>query len=97
LEQFTDRNAYKLPDYHRLDLSVTLTGKKYNRKGEERKFRDSWVFSVYNVYNRLNAFTIYTDKRRDDEGRVIGEGKELVAKKVTLFGILPSVTYNFRF
>ena len=58
---------------------------------------DAWVFSIYNVYNRKNAFTIYTETKTDDSGNVIGDGRELVAKKVSLFGILPSVTYNFRF
>ncbi len=80
-----------------MDLSLTLHGKKFNKKGEERKLTDSWVFSVYNVYNRQNAFTIFTEQRTDEDGNVVGDGRELVAKKITLFGILPSVTYNFRF
>lgn len=97
VQQFTERNGYRLPDYHRFDISLTIQGKKFNKKGQERKLADSWVFSVYNVYNRQNAFTIYTEKKTDENGNVIGDGRELVAKKVSLFGILPSVTYNFRF
>ncbi|MEQ8517942.1 MAG: TonB-dependent receptor [Cytophagales bacterium] len=97
VQQYTARNAYKLPAYHRLDLSLTLNGKKYNKKGEARKMTDAWVFSIYNVYNRQNAFTIYTETKTDEDGNVLGDGRELVAKKVSLFGILPSVTYNFRF
>jgi hypothetical protein len=88
----SERNGYLLPDFHRLDLSATLTP----RKNKNKRWKSSWVFAVYNVYNRKNAFTIYTQSVSDDEGNVIDPDKK-EAVMVYLFPVLPSVTYNFRF
>lgn len=89
----TERNGFRLPDYHRMDLSATLTSKK----NKDRKWKSSWVFSIYNVYNRKNIFTIFTRQPQDDNGDPSGEpgAKEFVA--VYLFPVLPSVNYNIRF
>ncbi|MEM1407803.1 MAG: TonB-dependent receptor [Bacteroidota bacterium] len=87
----TERNGFKLPDYHRLDLSATLTP----RKNEGRKWKSSWVFSIYNAYSRKNAFTIYTRTLENDEGVEDPNRKE--ARLIYLFPILPSVTYNIKF
>ncbi|HOY49688.1 MAG TPA: TonB-dependent receptor, partial [Flavobacteriales bacterium] len=89
----TERNGYRLPDFHRLDLSATLTPKK----NENRKWKGSWVFSVYNVYNRKNPLTIYTRTAQDEDGNVIGDGTKKEARMIYLFPIFPSVTYNFKF
>lgn len=89
----TERNAYRLPDFHRLDLSATLTP----RKNMSRKWKGSWVFSIYNVYNRKNPFTIYTRTKQDKDGNIIGDGTQKEARMIYLFPILPSVTYNFKF
>ena len=89
----TERNGYKLPDYHRLDLSATLTP----RKNKDRKWQSSWIFSIYNAYSRKNAFTIYTRVAQDDDGEIIGDGTDKEARLVYLFPILPSITYNFKF
>lgn len=89
----TERNGYRLPGFHRLDLSVTLNP----GKNMTRKWTGQWVFSVYNAYNRKNAFTIYTRTRQDEDGNVIGNGDEKEARLIYLFPILPSVTYNFKF
>jgi hypothetical protein len=89
----TERNGYRLPSFHRLDLSATLTPK---RKGD-KKGHGQWVFSVYNAYNRQNPFTIYTRTAQNSDGDVIGDGKTKEARMVYLFPILPSVTYNFKF
>ncbi len=89
----TQRNAYRLPAFHRLDLSATLNP----RKNMSRKWKGQWVFSVYNVYNRKNPFTIYTRVKQDKDGNVIGDGTEKEARLIYLFPILPSVTYNFKF
>jgi hypothetical protein len=89
----TERNGYRLPSFHRLDLSATLTPK---RKGD-RKGHGQWVFSVYNAYNRQNPFTIYTRTAQNADGDVIGDGKTKEARMVYLFPILPSVTYNLKF
>jgi hypothetical protein len=89
----TERNGYRLPEFHRLDLSVTLNP----RKNATRNWKGQWVFSVYNVYNRKNPFTIYTRTRQDEDGNIIGDGTEKEARLIYLFPILPSVTYNFKF
>ncbi len=89
----TERNGYLLPAYHRMDLSATFSPKK----NKSRKWQGQWVFSIYNVYNRQNPFTIYTRIKQDDDGNVIGDGTEKEARLVYLFPILPSVTYNFKF
>ncbi len=93
VDYITERNGYLLPAFHRLDLSATYE----SRKNANRKWKGSWVFSIYNVYSRKNAFTIYTRVRQDEDGNVIGDGTEKEARQVSLFPILPSVTYNIRF
>lgn len=80
------RNADRLPDYHRLDLGVTLDGKNKERK----RFYGSWSLSVYNAYDRRNAFTIFFRENATNPN-------QLEAVKQSLFGILPSLTYNFYF
>jgi hypothetical protein len=89
----TERNGYRLPDFHRLDLSATLNP----RKNANRRWKGQWVFSVYNAYNRQNPFTIYTRTTKDDDGNVIGDGTQKEARLIYLFPVLPSVTYNFKF
>jgi outer membrane receptor protein involved in Fe transport len=79
------RNQERLPDYHRLDLSATLTP----RRAAARKVKGEWVFSIYNVYNRMNAAAI-NFRQNQDTGR-----NEAV--RTSIFGIVPSVTYNFKF
>ncbi len=79
------RNEDRLPSYHRLDLSATY----YPKKNKGRKLQSSWNFGIYNVYNRQNAYSI-TFRENMDTGR-----NEAV--RLTLFGIIPSVTYNFKF
>jgi hypothetical protein len=87
------RNGYRLPAFHRLDLSATLNP----RKNVSRKWKGQWIFSVYNVYNRKNPFTVYTQSKQDKDGNAIGDGSQKEARMVYLFPILPSVTYNFKF
>ena len=79
------RNVERLPDYHRLDIAATL--RPQNRQG--KKFQGEWVFSIYNVYNRMNAASI-NFRQNQDTGR-----NEAV--RTSIFGIVPSITYNFRF
>ncbi|AXT63775.1 TonB-dependent receptor [Aquimarina sp. AD10] len=79
------RNDQRLPSYHRIDISATLTP----RKNKSRKWQGEWVFSVYNLYNRKNAASI-TFGRNTDTG--VNE-----ATRTAIFGIVPAVTYNFKF
>lgn len=79
------RNADALSAYHHLDLSATYVPKPDKTNG----WRSEWVFSVYNVYNRSNAAS-YTFGQNPDTG--VSE-----ARRMSIFGIIPSVTYNFKF
>jgi len=81
---YTERNGYRMPDYHRLDLGATLESKPGSR------FKSSWTFGIYNAYNRKNAYII--DFRENENNPNVTE-----AYKVALFGIIPSVTWNFKF
>ena len=79
------RNKERLPDYHRLDIAATLTPKK----NSSRKVKGEWVFSIYNIYSRRNAASI-NFRRNQDTG--VNE-----AIRTSIFGIVPAVTYNFKF
>jgi hypothetical protein len=81
---YTDKNGYRTPAYHRLDVSATLEG----RPG--RRLQSSWSFGIYNLYNRQNAFAIDFKDDPDDATKT-----QVV--RTTLFGIIPSVTWNFKF
>jgi hypothetical protein len=89
------RNNVRLPDYHRLDISFRWEGRKM-RGDKQRKNRDYWVFSFYNVYARRNPFSIYFSQR---EGRVPeGQPLDSQATQLAIVGtIVPSVSYNFKF
>ena len=82
--QYANRNANRMPDYHRLDLSVTYENKnKKNNVG-------SWNFSLYNVYGRENAYRIsFQDDPLDNSKTQIIQ--------TALFRWVPSITYNFKF
>lgn len=82
---YTERNGYRMPDYHRLDLSATYEPNKTNKR-----FTSSWTFGVYNIYNRKNAYII--DFRDNETNPNITE-----AYQIALFGAIPSVTWNFKF
>ncbi|NEQ54447.1 MAG: hypothetical protein F6K11_30675, partial [Leptolyngbya sp. SIO3F4] len=90
-----ERNGFRLTDFHRLDLSLTLNGKEY-KKGKKRKNEDYWTFSVFNAYARQNAFSIYfneSDAQPAPGSRAITE-----ANRFSVFGsAIPSVSYNFKF
>lgn len=86
---YGERNNYRMPAYHRLDFSATWTP---NRK-PDRKVKSSWNFSIYNVYSRLNPYFIYVETT----GSPITGDLKNKANMVSLFPIIPSVTYNFNF
>jgi len=99
---YSERNSFRMRDYHRLDLSATYSTsptKKVRDKvtGEvlerPKTIRSKWVFSIYNVYNRLNPYFYYFD----NQGEPANGTFEVQAKQVSLFPILPSVTWNFSF
>lgn len=87
-QEYSRINAYRMKPYHRLDFSATYTPvpKKI------RKYSSNWVFSIYNVYSRLNPYFIYYDQ----EGSATAGTLKVTAKQVSLFPIIPSVTWNIR-
>jgi len=93
VDYYSGRNGYRLPDFHRLDLSVTYN----SRKNKDRKFKRSMTAGIYNAYNQQNPYTIYTRKKQDDDGNIIGDGTEKEARLVYLFGIMPYFSWNFQF
>ncbi|MBW6460347.1 MAG: TonB-dependent receptor [Bacteroidales bacterium] len=84
---YSDRNAYRMRDYHRLDLSVTLHQKQQEK---QQKFNWDLVFSAYNAYNRHNAWAINFVQDQDNPYTTYAE-------MTYLFGIIPAITFNFRF
>lgn len=82
---YAERNTNRLPAYHRLDISATLTP----NKNANRNWQAEWVFGVYNIYNRQNAATISFSQNIDTGANE--------ATRTAIFGIVPSVTYNFKF
>ncbi len=86
------RNNVRIPAYHRLDLSATLEGKR----NAERRWQSNWVFSIYNVYNRRNPFSIYF--RQDPNRAPVGQAVTTEAVRFSVIGnFIPSVSYNFKF
>jgi len=86
IPHYSGRNQERLPDYHRVDIAATLRPKKNNK----RKKQAEWVFSIYNVYNRKNASSLYFRESRQSEGST-------EAVQLSIFPIIPSVSYNFKF
>ena len=82
LLNFSERNAFRIPDYHRLDLSYTLS--KSFRKSQ--KLKSSWTFSIYNVYGRRNPFAVFVDQA------IVGDPK--IQRLSILGSAFPSLTIN---
>ena len=91
--QFTSRNGFRMDPYHRLDIGATYTPKK------KKKFESSWNFSIYNVYSRKNPYFIYFALESPDgeDGSIQQGNLTPKAYQVSIFPILPSVTWNFNF
>ncbi|WCM42008.1 TonB-dependent receptor [Flavobacterium sp. CBA20B-1] len=83
---YNKRNNYSMPAFHHLDISATYTP----TKNENRKWQSEWIFGIYNVYNRKNAASI-------SFRTVEGSNNLTETTKLSIFGIVPSVTYNFKF
>lgn len=89
ITEYADRNSYRMPAYHRLDISATYT------PGRSKKFNSSWNFGIYNVYNRKNPYFLYFDY--EGEGSITEGGLTPKAYQVSLFPMIPSITWNFNF
>ena len=80
---YSERNQFRIPDYHRLDVAYTL-GKGYKK---DKKIQTSWTISVYNVYARRNAFSVFFTQ---------AAFRQAQANKLAVLGsVIPSVTFNF--
>lgn len=88
-QEFSRVNAYRMAPYHRLDISATYTP----IQKKKRWYKGSWVFSVYNVYSRLNPYFLYFDQ----EGNAADGTLSVTTKQVSLFPVIPSVTWNVHF
>lgn len=86
---YTDRNAGRMPDYHRLDIGFILNNKP-NTIFSNKNFESSWNFSVYNAYARENAYSISFEQSKDDPSKN-------TAVQTALFKIIPSISYQFKF
>ena len=83
---YSERNGYRMPAYHRLDIGATLEVKQQLK----RKYKSSWTFGLYNAYGRENAFTItFRDNKKDPT--------KTEALRTALFRWVPSITWNFKF
>lgn len=88
-QEFSRLNQYRMLPYHRMDVSATYTPPvKPGRKGGQ-----SWVFSIYNLYSRQNPYFLYFDQT----GQLSNGDLTVEARQVSLFPILPAVTWNFKF
>lgn len=88
-QEYSRINQYRLPAYHRMDLSAILQGKK----NDKRKLKTEWVFSLYNTYSRQNPYFIYYDQT----GNPYDGTLQIQAKQVSIFPVIPAVTWNFKF
>lgn len=84
IASYSNRNSDRLPSYHRLDISAT-----YSPTPANKKWKSQWVFGIYNIYNRKNAASISFGQNRETGANE--------ATRTAIFGIVPSVTYNFKF
>ena len=87
--EYGDRNAFRMPDYHRLDLGATL----YPNPKKKKRFKSTWNFGIYNVYSRQNPYFVYFATEVDETNQSV----QIEARQVSVFPIIPSVTWNFKF
>ena len=92
ITEYSDRNAYRLPPYHRLDLSLTWNIAK------RKHFDTSLSLSIYNVYNRKNPFYIFYETQTEFDTNIIPPHIEFntTAYQISLFPIIPTITWNFK-
>ncbi|HXS35662.1 MAG TPA: TonB-dependent receptor [Flavipsychrobacter sp.] len=86
--EYSNINAYRLPAYHRLDISAIYT--PHHKR--QRRWQGSWAFSIYNVYDRHNPYFLFVNTQGS-----LNNGVAVKVEEVYLFPILPSITYNFKF
>jgi hypothetical protein len=95
--RYSERNNDRLPDYHRLDLALN-----WHLSKAERKYQHELIFSVYNLYNRINPVALHFNKIQDENGNFVVpvdfyDNPKLLSSQYYLYGIVPSVSYHFHF
>lgn len=88
IQDYSKINQYRIFPYHRLDLSLNYTP----RGNSNKRVKGTWAFSIYNVYSRQNPYLLYVST----EG-TLQQGTSVKVKQVSIFPIIPSITYNFKF
>ncbi len=83
---YTSRNGYKLPAYHRFDIAFAY--KPYHRK--QVSWEDGWNFGIYNVYDRKNVFAVFVKQKSNNFS-------QYSAQKMYLYGMIPYISYSFKF
>ncbi len=82
---YSERNQFRIPDYHRLDISYTVKTSNFRRQ----KYNGSFTFSIYNIYSRKNAYSVFFKREMQNVSN---------AYKLSVLGsAFPAVTYNFNF
>ena len=88
---YSDRNKYRMPHYHRMDLSITLD----ENLRKKRMWKGSWTFSIYNLYGRKNPYSVFYRKEPSLQS---ADKREYSIYKLSIIGVpIPSITYNFKF
>ncbi len=90
VQQYGELNGYRIFPYHRLDVSAVYKP----RANKPKRWQGSWAFSIYNLYSRQNPYFLYVDV---EDGVNSTNGAKVTVKQVSIFPILPSITYNFSF
>ncbi|MEI6677344.1 MAG: TonB-dependent receptor [Mariniphaga sp.] len=89
---FSDRNKYRMPPYHRMDVSLTLD----ENLRKKRMWKGSWTFSIYNLYGRSNPYSVFY--RKGPQSTLGTENSRYDIFKMSIIGVpVPSITYNFKF
>lgn len=90
---YGERNGYRVPNYHRMDVSLT-----YKPTKKDKRWENEWNLSVYNAYNRANTYAVYFPQANKDQAEKFGVSEgETIAVKVALFKAIPSISWNFKF
>jgi len=94
---YGDRNNDRLPDYHRLDLSVKWTISK-----PEKRYQHALILTLYNAYGRLNPFSVNFNKIQDGDGNIVVPSNlsgdyQLIPTTISVAGMIPSLNYQFKF
>lgn len=94
---YGDRNNDRLPDYHRLDLSL-----KWILNKPDNRYRHSLILTLYNAYGRLNPFSVNFNKIQDGNGNIVVPSNmngtnQLIPTTISVAGMIPSLNYQFKF